>query len=163
MAESGYQGDHIDPTYRDPDELNVLRCVIIECAFQESYRVPLFTKLRRVLAGENAPIETYNYVAYHWFVQDWIERPRHRPSEPQWQTGRPVFRDVVDLLRPDIILVFGKETWRHLPAPDRERNLADGIVGRDYGTATAAAIPHPSSGTFRYSDAWRTMAALRQS
>lgn len=162
VAESGYQGDQFDPTYRDPDEPNFLRCVVIECAFQERYRVALFTKLRRALAGKNASVETYNNVAYHWFVQDWIERARYRPSEQQWQAGCSVFQDVVHSLGPDIILVFGKQTWGHLPEPDRERVLADGIVGRDYGTAIAAHIPHPSSGAFRYSDAWRAVASLRQ-
>lgn len=48
--------------------------------------------------------EFWHSVAHHEYIQDWLPRPRVRPSKEMWEKAEPVFQDVVDKLKPKCIL-----------------------------------------------------------
>ncbi len=53
----------------------------------------------------------WHSVAHHEYVQDWLPRPRVRPSESMWQKAKPIFKDVVAELKPKCILFVCKSVY----------------------------------------------------
>jgi hypothetical protein len=57
----------------------------------------------------------WDRVAYANAVQKPMPRARHRPTAHEWQTVRRATVGYLRRLRPDVMLVFGKAIWEHLP------------------------------------------------
>jgi hypothetical protein len=64
-------------------------------------------------------------VAFYNFVQHFVGTSKHRrPAKKQWTSPETVdgFREVLDVLQPERILVVGRENWKCTPG---ERELGD--------------------------------------
>lgn len=86
-----------------------------------------------------------------------------RPQDADWQAGRNAFPVLLDQVKPDVVLVLGKETWENLPDKqsgpgamenhDRLRTGNDqwGVVYRrqDGGRTVAGFVYHPASPGWR--------------
>lgn len=161
VMESFYAGDAVDPEYRDPDERNFVRSIVISCAFQEDFAKSTWTRVRRVLDGREASISIWNHVAVHEFVQDWISGSRVRPTQSQWATGAAPFLAVLEALQPDVALILGREAWTYVPQAGEE-NIGSGVRARRFGNTLVAATDHPAAWGFAYKRAWEVMTALRE-
>lgn len=58
----------------------------------------------------------WNSVAFYQFVQQSVgSGPGQRPTDAMWKESVGPFVTVLNQLRPDAIVVFGKTLWKHLP------------------------------------------------
>lgn len=110
-------------------------------------RCAFFTKVSKVLLDFDADryisdserSEIWEDVAFYNYIPGFVsEDARVRPSIEQWESAVLPFKQVVDILRPQLILVLGKELGTKIPRVDP--------------SITVCVIQHPSTG-FSY-DAW---------
>jgi hypothetical protein len=105
----------------------------------------------------------WQQVAFYSFVQTKVigDKPRKRPTVEQWEEGKRIFPAALNLLKPEFILVLGKELSDHLPgasevailkneATDKIRNC--NVYETPEGKALALSIYHPSFGGFAYEE-----------
>lgn len=92
----------------------------------------------------------WNRVSFYNFIQEFVgPSPGYRPTTEMWNEAHGPLIKVIEKLKPDALLVLGKELQRHLPTVSDHVSLC--------------AVKHPSRG-FRYSDWWpQVQAALRNS
>jgi hypothetical protein len=74
----------------------------------------------------------WEHVSYYNFLQEFMSAARVPPSEKAWADGRNAFPEVLDALRPDLVIALGKRLSRHI----------DRVIG-DY---VVAKVHHPSAG-----------------
>src|SRR5690606_11461910 len=91
---------------------------------QGGARHAFFTKIAKVLLGLDETrwlspamlAEVYENIAFYnylpMFAGDWA---RQRPSPELWEAGQGPFRRVLEDLKPDLVLVLGKELNHHVP------------------------------------------------
>lgn len=98
-------------------------------------------------------------IAFYNYVPGLVgATPRVRPSAEQWSAGIAPLRNVLADLRPQSMLVLGRELWDHVVGLEphatdpalRQMPLPNG------GSALAAAVRHPSAPGFRYA-VWRPL------
>jgi len=107
-------------------------------------RAAFFTKTAKLLLGldsntwlsDEQRAEVWEHVAFYNFVQQCPgEYSRIRPTLDMWQAGRQPFLEVVRALKPDVILVLGKQlsSWLpQLPNHIRMCNVQHPSTGFDY-------------------------------
>jgi len=74
-------------------------------------------------------------VSFYNYIQELLPGPRCRPTEEMWAAGATPFLQVVKDLKPNLILVLGKELEGHLPGIEKDLFFV---------------TPHPSSSRFTY-------------
>lgn len=118
----------------------------------QSIRHPFFTKVSKVLLGlgkdtwidDNARAEVWEQVAFYNYIQGFVgNRARVRPSSEMWERAQGPFFEVLDKLRPQVVLVLGKELAWHLPPIAKDIEICR--------------IQHPATG-FSY-DRWNPVFA----
>lgn len=79
---------------------------------------------------------------------------RVRPSSDMFEASAPAFFELLESLRPQVMVVLGYELWRNLPKAFSDEQTIETHAGpintRSYsysdGTSIACSIKHPSSG-----------------
>lgn len=98
-------------------------------------------------------------VAFYNYSQEFAgDRPRQRPTRDHWESAQVPFRQVLDLLAPDVVLVFGKTLWKHVrlieglsdePYVNPKDELERSRVSRPNGRVTVLGmVAHPASTGF---------------
>ena len=139
LGESNY-----DPNYEVEgyDYSQIVKDNIQKCVFESS--VAFFTKISKLLLlseGNNDPSrerieEKWKYIAFHNYVQNIFTGARQRPTERMWSESNTYFLEILQNLKPEIILVLGIELGakiKDIPNEFKQINIA-----------------HPSSGGFSY-------------
>jgi hypothetical protein len=102
--------------------------------------------------------EFWHSVAFYNYVQEWVgSGARQRPTDENWASGRGPLRDVVAELRPERVVVLGKELWEHMDRPDSTTTTTASngaameirVYRGGSHSALTAMVHHPSSG-FEY-------------
>jgi hypothetical protein len=103
--------------------------------------------------------EMWRSIAYCNAVQKLVGYgARIAPTKEMWLEARRVFVDILECLRPSVVLVLGKQLWIHLP--DDEEIAGHALPSRRAGGKTmerwlyrsgrnecrALLVPHPSAG-----------------
>ncbi|MCD9472930.1 hypothetical protein GLP21_19690 [Photobacterium carnosum] len=105
--------------------------------------LPFFKKIAVSLLNLNSAYELsdkdreefWDHVAFYNYIQTIVgEGPRERPIQDMWEESKPLFYTVLDHLKPDLIIVLGKELSYNIPEVDID----------------ICVIQHPSTG-FSYS------------
>ncbi len=108
-------------------------------------KIAFFTKVPKILLQMDASTfltdedkaEAWEHVAFYNYVQELVgPDPRKPPTSEQWAAAQPPFREVVESLRPQIVLVLGIALGRQLPALP--------------ASITTCNVQHPSSSAFSY-------------
>jgi len=80
-----------------------------------------FTKLTKLLKGSDAAltdedrVEAWKHVAFYNYVQEIVgDAARISPTKEMWRAAREPFEEVVNRLRPDVILVLGVNLWNQM-------------------------------------------------
>ena len=111
----------------------------------QTKRHSFFTKISKVLLGIDGTIwlddkargEIWEHVAFYNYIQGFVSTdPRVRPTSTMWASAQLPFLQVLRDIKPQVILVLGKELSSHLP------EIPEGIE--------VCRIQHPSTG-FVYS------------
>jgi len=103
---------------------------------------PHFTKIMRAVTSSRRPAtraekaDFWGRVAYYNFIQEFIPAKRSMPIKAAWLRGKAPFCDVLDVLRPDLIVCLSQ----------RNGDLVCSLAG----DVPVAVVHHPSS-HFKYS------------
>ncbi|WP_022954885.1 hypothetical protein [Perlucidibaca piscinae] len=81
---------------------------------------PVFRNIQKFLRDDNidsqeAKREFWNTCSYYNYVTESMSAASARPTANQFHNSHQAFVDVVNVLKPDIVLVLGFELWDHLP------------------------------------------------
>lgn len=160
--EGGVEGTKVlvlgESHYGDEEEVesSFTRRVVQSHVYNGRHR--FFTIVAKLLLGKGAgtPVAqrerewVWDRIAFYNYVQSLAGTgPDGNVTDPMWEEAKQPFLDVVEVTRPDIILVVGREVGDHLPDPgtDVSRRRA-----KSYERAERLTIPHVSRG-FSY-DPW---------
>jgi hypothetical protein len=158
LGESYYQRDQNSPL---PSEFTKK---LIEEQIQEHWRQRFHTKVAIACLGVSpvrAPDKTkfWHSVSHYVYIQESVgTRRRQRPTPDMWRKAGPGFEEVIRKLRPEFILVTGKELWSHVqqlssePGPlidDAELKETRKFSTGSGKFALAFAMKHPASLGFR--------------
>lgn len=129
-----------------------------------------YTKIAKLLTGlqysylsNEKNMEFWESVAFYEFIQKSVgTEARERPTGEMWNNSRQPFLEVIEKLRPDIILITGKELSEHLHSFEGKWELDsfekfEGKAFAKYGKLIhndlkidTVSIYHPSSFQFNY-------------
>lgn len=146
--------------------------MIIEKWAMGEKAIRFFTVAARLLGADAnsraTRMEFWNQVAFYNYVQGIVgNSARQRPTEAQWSSARAPFTDVLDELKPEVVVVLGRELWNHLPQGERlALGRIDGraLEGRSWATpkghsTVLGMTNHPSWPGFSYKK-WRPQVDL---
>ncbi|WGZ95542.1 MAG: hypothetical protein QJT81_06015 [Candidatus Thiothrix putei] len=110
-------------------------------------------------------IDFWNSVAFYNYIQGFVgDKPRMRPTSPQWEEAKQLFINVLDELKPDFCIAFGFSLCGALP--DLNRSVQDindyetFIYKRNDGGSTyVGCVKHPAGG-LNYKDTQHRIRAL---
>ena len=137
-------------------------CRIIKKWIANSERPNRFhTKIATAVLNKTpSPEETHDFwhaVAFYNYIQEHLPKPRIRPTSKMWAAAEPAFIEILNIHKPECILVFGKQLWNRMPSIRMEGpKLSVGKSERDTRLypisrkhhALASCIRHPSSWGF---------------
>jgi len=133
---------------------------VVKRYLHEGGRTPAFTKIGRLLgvaagSGGGDPRSTWQQIAFYNFVQQIVgRRARERPSSDMWSTSTSAFADVVDQLKPGLIVIFGVQLWAEIAKRIANCVVADGPVMELSWSPTIAVVAvhvtHPAGRGFSY-------------
>lgn len=105
------------------------RHVVNEYAFKPG--LAFFSKLTNLLRGSiNYPTkeereEAWQHISFYNYIQEFVgEEARIVPSREMWEAANEPFIEVVQTLKPDLILVLGTRLWNNLPPLPSEISAA---------------------------------------
>jgi hypothetical protein len=112
--------------------------------FSVTQRLVSLDKSRNCISS-SARKAFWEQVAFYNYVQQFVgASARKRPTPAQWEEAKEPFIHTVRELSPDLIIVLGQDTKRHLP--------------KDLPHAVYAFVRHPSGRGFSYKK-WQPMVA----
>jgi hypothetical protein len=119
-----------------------------------------WTKVVRTIGGpDDDKVAFWNSVSYHVYIQQFVgTKPRQRPTDEMWEAAVQPFYEMLEQLKPELLLVLGVGLWEHLPR-DRATSKTKTAVRYSIGRSATLAgfIRHPSSFGFPYQP-WRNRA-----
>jgi hypothetical protein len=122
-----------------------------------------FSRFTNIFTGHQCTAEeTQNFwksfVLYN-YVQTALKGPGIAPEQWEWDTGKEAFFEVLADYNPDVIIVWGKRLWDHMPTGIREdksfpNRWGDGLRYYNNGKRDipAYACYHPSRPPFSTED-----------
>jgi hypothetical protein len=109
-------------------------------------RRSFFTVVAKLLLGHGRGVKVrtvqrkqfWEKIAFYNYVQEFVgPRPRMRPTPAMWKRSEKAYHQVLCDLKPDLVVVLGKQLAKYLPAPEAH--------------VTVCKVRHPSGG-FKYRD-----------
>lgn len=103
----------------------------------------------------------WNSVAFYNYIQSSVgDGPRMRPTREQWQAAWAPFTEVLEILKPKVVIALGSALWNNLPkldgyaGPCIEKSRKEDTWHYTYpgGSCLVYGIYHPSSGRFSWSE-----------
>ncbi len=90
----------------------------------------------------------WNSMAFANYIQVFFPEGQYKPRAVHWNTGRQAYCPLLDMLKPQVILVLGITTYEQLPHEDR----TDRVFGcsrtcwydRPWGSCFAIELKHPA-------------------
>ncbi len=150
LGESHYGNDNGSSMTQD---------IIYDQAYS-NYTMSAYTNFERALEGdytdEDDRKRIWNSVAFYNYVQECLSESRRSPTQVQFSDSEEAFFEILDELKPDVVLVWGTRLWENLPYENYEAyenckhegySYRCGSYTTDNGTkAVCYEIQHPSSG-----------------
>lgn len=125
--------------------------------------LPFFTKLLQTISGRKKHSMTtrevrdfWDSVAFYNYVPVYVsEGPRISPTNEMFESGAAPFNQVMDRLKPEIVVVCGHRLWWWLLKNAGYRDDPAKSSSLSIGGALAVRIKHPSTGFS--SDHWHSV------
>lgn len=136
--------------------------------------LPFFSRVAHLCSGQridtpDARSAFWNSVSFYNYVQELAGTgPRQRPTDAMWKGGAAPFEQVLTALRPNAILILGKQLAIKMIEPRQRFPLGTingvAVLARMHCTPDGSEVPaltvsHPSSGRLRYAT-WEPRVAL---
>jgi len=116
-----------------------------------------FTKFGNIFNGrklsKEETIEFWQKCSFYNYVQAPTNGPRKSPTKKEFDWSLLAFENTIELLKPDLVVVWGYRLWHYLPRKQYEIKIIDGtkIHVCNYGyNLTMMRLPHPSSSKFNF-------------
>jgi len=120
-----------------------------------------FTRFTNIFFGERLDAEAimkfWDSVVFYNYVQSCTTESRTFPTDQQFEESKEAFIEVVNSVKPDLIIVWGDRLWKKLPS---NGSWGDGMLGAKYERLyyfpicereiPAYCIYHPSTSYFTY-------------
>lgn len=163
-ADCGVHGGYYCEGFDDFTLENV-GCLYDMSVFNSGGWVNTFKKFSKALAGDkelshDGFCRLWDHLCFYNFVQTaYKSGPRDSYSNQDYEASLPMFWQVMDDIRPDLVLVWGQKVWNTLPSEGWRYIAPVGAIselGRyedKFPTATFALVSHPSWPGFSY-DEW---------
>ncbi|WP_055076921.1 hypothetical protein [Pseudanabaena sp. 'Roaring Creek'] len=94
--------------------------LLIESIIYARWQHNFFSTIQSTFAekanSEDSRKEFWGSVAHCEYIQDWLPRPRVKPDKNMWKKAAPIFKDVVEQLKPKCILFTGKGLFNRATA-----------------------------------------------
>ena len=161
LGESHYEEEH----WKDSDGLspNHTRDIVGDWGAAPTGRQMFFANIYTLLTGQPWRLDasdhagTWASVYFYNYVQRLVPGgARHRPTLEMWKCAEAPFLEVLERIRPDVILVLGEALWQNMPDGAGLLRTEPDALGKVYGyrlagggTVQAAHVYHPSSGRLR--------------
>lgn len=138
---------------------NMTKDIIYEQCYS-CYTMPAYTKFERALVGSTTNNilreKIWNSVAFYNYVQECISKPRKSPTKKQFDDSEAAFFEVLETLKPDVVLVWGSRLYDAMPYSNSKTGPNYEYEGYSYRSCfynlvSGLSIPcyemqHPSSG-----------------
>lgn len=123
LGESFYWGDEEDDTEGNNDDASYFVEDLIKQVISENpdFNIRTFTRFENAMAHKNEEWglaerqDFWNHLIFYDYVQEPLKFPRLSPSEEQFKDSEASFWKVIEACNPDIIIVWGKRLYNHLP------------------------------------------------
>ena len=150
-----------ESNYTDENNFNsnlVIECIKDYLDKNEDKSFSRFaTKILRVILGENTKVDKqifWNDIAFYNYVQYLVgNKSGDRPSFEMWQKSFEAFEEIINELKPERILVLGKQNWENLLSNIKSNNINIENIDEytiktniDNQNIIIGYIVHPSSG-----------------
>lgn len=105
----------------DEDKFSATKNVIDEYLKGDSlYDGRIFTSLCKICLGKDHlekedKIQFFNSIVFYNYLQESVGEPGDRPTDEQWKQSQSAFLEILEMYKPDYLLVLGKELWFKLP------------------------------------------------
>ena len=93
--------------------------VINEQISEDGNKFAIYTKVAKLLLDKvdidrSDKIEFWNSVSYYNYIQESLYGPRKRPTQEMWINSEKPFKEVMNELIPDFLLILGSDLWQHM-------------------------------------------------
>jgi hypothetical protein len=111
-----------------------------------------FSRFTNIFNNSNANkeqiMELWNSLSFYNYVQTPVDSVRKSPTIEQFKDSHDSFVDILNVLKPNLIIVWGYRLWYNMPKNESltRKNEID-----YYYNIPILVIPHPSSSKFDYS------------
>ena len=134
---------HYSSKPEDSKNPELTRMIVTEHALGQK-PLRFFKTLPALIAGVNRRGDltagqyklAWNSLSFYNYVQDLLPAARHRPTPAMWENASKPFADILNMLKPDVVLIAGRQLSWHVPP------LPDPVI--------TVRIKHPSSFGFSY-------------
>ncbi|MFZ4797855.1 MAG: hypothetical protein ACOYMA_10195 [Bacteroidia bacterium] len=119
-----------------------------------------FTKFANVFNNKklnnNELIAFWHSLAFYNYVQKALSGPRVSPSSEDFNNSLLAFHELIEYLKPDLIIIWGMRLWYHLPKGiffTKELNIKNELTAyyrKDNVKIPLKVIYHPSSSKLSY-------------
>lgn len=115
-----------------------------------------FIQFERALAGRERltmreRTELWNHLAFYTYVQKTLSFPQPYPTENQYICSEEAFKNVLMSFSPDVIVVWGKRLFNHLPIPESSSGNGKG-TWMSIEDVKMMSVPHPTSPMYTIED-----------
>lgn len=137
LGESHYCADPADAT---PEITNRIIKLLFDPNAEHEDFMNTYTKFERALAGKPLSFaekeQWWNKIIFYNYVQTPLSGPRKEPIQQEFTDSEAAFFEVLEMYRPDCVVVWGKRLYNNLPK--RGRQLDDLILPDGDGFETWA-------------------------
>jgi hypothetical protein len=142
---------------------------IIRKQFTEPFeKWAIYTKFARLILGrydittEDKSVFWNSVAFYNYVQQSPSSEARVTPTDEMWRISERPFHEVMEELKPDLLIICGDELWNNMPGkagvdwPEGETLQSDGITEKTWyytgktKRALSLVIYHPSGRGFSY-------------
>lgn len=120
-----------------------------------------FTRFANISLGKklnkHEQIDFWESVSFYNYVQKAVFEARLSPTRNDFNNSLNAFHDLIENLKPDLIILWGHRLWHNLPkeqyftSDENTLNLKISYYKKDNLKIPIKIIHHPSSSTFSYS------------
>lgn len=114
---------HYDDSEPSPDDYLFTNSVMYSL-FDRNCNDQFFTNIVATCLGEVPESEIkrrfWDSVAFYNYVQEFTPGPRQRPPYEAWARSHSAFRNVLLAIKPELILILGKQNCDRIVAADQE-------------------------------------------
>ena len=155
LGESHYDWEQDSPIDHSPTVTNEVISEQLDGHYTKAFWTHITITFLNKLPTLDDKREFWHAVSFYNYVQQSAGMgARVPPSSEMFQASEPAFFEVLESLKPEVVVVLGYRLWQRLPKQTTEDETIETqsgpILTRRYsyvgGTCLACSIKHPSSG-----------------